>query len=158
MGTLPGAAPTKADLDAADRPPRKELNLQISHTRGRGRANSELEMKMIGTGEQACEQANTGELGCACLDTWLFRLSTLPSLRCSAAHAPAFTPKTQLRLRLLVTSLLTTVNVKLPGTGERGNVVDGRCRRTSGNPSLSLRNTRTLHKISDTARPRRSQC
>jgi hypothetical protein len=155
MGTLPGAAPTKADLDAADRTPRKELNLQISHTRGRGRANSELEMKMIGT-KQASKQINTGELGCACLDTWLFR----PFQACVAPPrtAPAFTPKTQLRLRLLVTSLLTTVNVKLPGTGERGNVVDGRCRRTSGNPSLSLRNTRTLHKISDTARPRRSQC
>jgi hypothetical protein len=57
MGTLPGAAPTKADLDAADRPLWKRINLTFPHARV-GAQTNDLEMKKIGTGVQT----STGEL------------------------------------------------------------------------------------------------
>jgi hypothetical protein len=58
MGTLPGAAPTKADLDAADRPLWKRINLHFPTRAVVGAQANDLEMKKIGTGVQT----STGEL------------------------------------------------------------------------------------------------
>lgn len=127
MGTLPGTAPTKADLDAADRPLWKRINLPLSHTCRNARSWA-----------RHGRSRNENERDRRTSKHWRTRLCLLKIL---------------VLFRLIVACVLGACVLAFcasarwpllrrpPLTGYRRTWQRRRCRRTSGNPSLSLRNT-----------------